>query len=110
MRSSVALDVEVFDHGFDDPVNLGQLRQVVFEVPDRDQAFASDGLKKAAGFDFTAASRPAAAMRLRAGPIGVGRNDVEQVRGNTGIGQVRGDAGSHGARAQDGDFLDPSCA
>ena len=29
---------------------------------------ASEGLKKAAGFDFTAASRPAAAKRLRAAP------------------------------------------
>ena len=41
------------------------------------------------------------------GAVGVGRNDVEQVRGNTGIGQVRGDAGAHGARAQDGDFINP---
>ncbi len=39
--------------------------------------------------------------------VGVGRNDIEQVRGNTGIGQVRGDAGAHGARAQNGDFLNP---
>ena len=69
---------------------------------------ASEGLKKAAGLDFTAASSPAAAMRLRAGPSRVGRNDVEQIRGNTGIGQVRGDAGAHGARAQNGDFLNPS--
>ena len=66
---------------------------------------ASDGSKKAAGFDFTAASSPAAAMRLRAGAVRVGRNDVEQIAGNTGIGQVRGDASAHGARAQDGNLM-----
>src|SRR5450631_3069249 len=33
---------------------------------------SSDGLKKAAGFDFTAASLPAAAKRLRAGPSASG--------------------------------------
>ena len=36
---------------------------------------------------------------LAVGAVGVGRNDVEEVRGNTGVGQVRGDAGPHGARA-----------
>ncbi len=34
----LALDVEVFDDDFDDPVDLGQLGEVVFEVADGDQA------------------------------------------------------------------------
>ncbi len=62
---------------------------------------------KAAGLDLTAASFPAAANSIARGAVGVRRNDVEQVRGNTGVGQVRRDAGAHCARAQDGDLIDP---
>ena len=60
----------------------------------------------AAGLDFLAASSPAAAILLRAGPSASGRNDIEQITGNAGIGKVRGDAGAHGSGAEDGDFID----
>ena len=41
LAQQLALDVEVFDDGFDDPVDLGELLQIVFEVADGDQAVAA---------------------------------------------------------------------
>ena len=70
-------------------------------------SLASDGLKNAAGFDFTAASKSGSRNAIARGTVGIGRNDIQQIRGNTGIGQVRGDAGTHSARAEYGDFLNP---
>ena len=67
---------------------------------------ASPGSKKAAGFDFFAASSPAAAILLRAGPSASGRNDVEQIAGHAGIGEVSGDARAHGSGAENGNFMD----
>ena len=64
---------------------------------------------KAAGLDLRAASRPASAMRLRTDAGGIGGsvrgNNIQQVRTHPGIGQVRSDAGTHGSRAEDSDFL-----
>ena len=39
--------------------------------------------------------------------VGIGWNDVQQIRRNTGVGQVRGDASAHGARTQNSDLLYP---
>ena len=38
LAQQLALDLQVFDDGFDDPVDFGELRQIVFEVADGDQA------------------------------------------------------------------------
>ncbi len=59
---------------------------------------ASELSKKAAGLDFLAASRPAAAILLRFAS-GVGRNYVEQITGHASIGEVGGDSCAHGAGA-----------
>ena len=34
----VAFDVEVFDDGFNDPINFGELLQIVFKISDCDHA------------------------------------------------------------------------
>jgi hypothetical protein len=31
-RPSIAFDLQIFGDGFDDPVNLGELGQVIFEI------------------------------------------------------------------------------
>ena len=104
LRSRVALDLQVFDHRFDDPVDLGQLLQIILKIPDGHQA-GQRGLEERRRLRlhrrFQSSGRDAVARRT----IGVRGNDIEQVRGNTSIGQVRGDASAHGARAQYGDFL-----
>ena len=91
-------EVEVFDDGLDDPVNFGELFEIVFEVADGDEA-VERGLHEGGGLRLDGSFFSGGGDAIARGAVGVGGNDVEQVRGNTGVGQVRGDAGSHGARA-----------
>ena len=65
----------------------------------------SEASKNAAGFDFRAPSSPAAAILLRAGPSRVRRDDIEQQGRHSGVGEMCRDAGAHGARAEDSDFV-----
>ena len=60
------LDIEVLDHGFDDPVHVSQFLQSSSKLPTVTKR-ASDGSMNAAGLDFFAASSPAAAILFRAG-------------------------------------------
>ena len=106
LAQQLALEVEVFDDGFDDPVDFGELLEVVFEVADGDQAIERR-LHEGGGLGLDRGFLAGGGEAVARGAVGVRRNDVEQVRGNTGVGQVRGDAGAHGARAQDGDLIDP---
>ncbi len=99
-----ALDLEVFHHGLDDPVHVSQLLQIVFEVADGDQPGQRRLEKRGRpGLDRSFQSGGGETVAHRT--VRIGRDDVQKVGGNTGIGQVRGDAGAHGARAQNGDFL-----
>ena len=70
---------------------------------------AAAALKKAAGLDFFAASRPACTILLRSaaepGRL-AGRHDIQQQHRDAGIGEVRGDARAHGSRTQHHDFVD----
>ncbi len=106
LAEEFALEVEVFDDGFDDPVDFGELLEVVFEVADGDQAIERR-LHEGGGLGFDGGFFSGGGELVARRAVGVRRNDVEQVRGNTGVGQVRGDAGAHRARAQDGDLIDP---
>ena len=107
LRSKLALDLQVFDDGLDDPVNLGELLQIVFKVADGDQA-RQRRLEEGGGLRLHRGFQPGGGDAVARRTVGIGWNDVEQIGRNTGVGQVRGDAGAHGARAQDGDFLNPS--
>ena len=107
LLQQAALDVQIFDDGLDDPVDFGELRQIVFEVADGDQP-RQRRLKEGGGLRLDRGFQSGGGNAVARGAVGVGRNDIEQVGRNTGIGQVRGDAGAHGARSQNGDFLDPS--
>ena len=102
--SRAALDIEVLDHGLDDPVHFGQLLQVIFEVADRDQA-RQRGSMKAAGFDFLRRLEPGGGDLVARRPFRARRNNVEQIAGNTGVGEVGGDARAHGSGAQNCDFM-----
>ena len=70
----------------------------------------SAGVKNAAGFDFFAASKPRThnliAVTGRCSRLQIRRNDVQQNARQPGVGQMRGDTRTHGARAQHGCLLD----
>ena len=92
------LDVEALDDCLRNPVCIGDQRQVVFDVPRRNQlrkirvhecrrARLQQPLHGALGEPVTAA-------------VTLSRH-VEHHHRHTGIGQMTGDAGPHGARADD---------
>ena len=97
-----SLEFEIFDHRFDNPIHFSKLLQIILEVADGNEAgersiheggwFGFLGSLKSGGGDFVSCRRP-----------GVGRNtcrnNIEQKAGNSGIGEVCGDAGAHGPRA-----------
>jgi len=103
-----ALQVEIFDDGFDDPVDFGELFQIIFKVADRDQAgerrvHESGGLRFFCGFetgggDFISCKCAGAGWDIAG-------NDIEQVARDAGVGEVGGDAGTHGSGAEDGYFI-----
>ena len=62
-RQQAALDLDVFGNGFDDPIAIPQLHQVIVEIADLDTA-ANSGEAKAAGLDFFSPSRAFAASLL----------------------------------------------
>ena len=100
-----ALDVEILDDGFDDPVDVGEFLEVVFEVADGDQA-GERRVEESGGLGFLRSFESGSGDFVARGTVGVGRNDVEQIAGNAGIGEMRGDAGAHGSGAENGDFMD----
>ncbi len=67
---------------------------------------ASDGSINAAGLDFLRGVESGGGDLVARRAVGVGRNNIQQITGNAGIGKVRGDAGAHGSGAEDGDFID----
>ena len=99
-----ALDVEILDDGFDDPVDVGEFLEVVFEVADRDEA-GERRVHEGGGFGFSGSFESGSGDFISCGTVGVGGNDIEQIAGNAGIGEMRGDAGAHGSGAEDGDFI-----
>ena len=102
----LALDFEVLDDGLDDPVAFGEPLQVVVEVADGDQ-LGEVRFKECRRLGLARGVKPGGGEFVARGSVGIGRHDVEQVRRNSGVGQVCGDAGTHGSRAKDCDFLDP---
>ena len=88
--SSAALDVELLDDRLDNPVAVLDARELV-EAAGRDQF---PGIRREEGI------RLERARALEPVPRGVGR-DVEQQRGNAGVGEVRCNLRAHRPRAQD---------
>ncbi len=102
------LDVEVFHHGFDDPVDVGQLFEVVIEVADGDEA-GERRFHEGGGLGFLrgieASGGDLISFRTAHGSVRAGRNNIKQIAGNTGVGKMRGDAGAHRAGAEDSNFI-----
>ena len=98
-------DIEVFNNGLDDPIDVGESSQVVIEIPDGDQTSASEASKKAAGF------RLAGVLQADGGRQNAGCSyprrcrNVQQHGTNAGIGQVSGYPGTHGPGSEYGYFF-----
>ena len=118
-REQRALDFEIFGDDFDDPVRLGAKFQVILEIAGDDAILEAarekcggpglDGGGEAGANDAIAdvgirQRQPALLLLGRK----LRRRDVQQRAPDSGIGDVRGDARAHGARAQDHDFFDRS--
>ena len=99
-REQVAFDLQVFGHGFDDPLALAQAAEIVFEVAGRDEPGGGGGEKTyrplfGGGVDAGEGGRIARGL--------AGDHDVQQVHGESGVGKVGGDARPHGPGAEDSD-------
>jgi hypothetical protein len=91
-----AFDGEIFGDGFDDPVAVFDLREVVIEAAGGDQA---------GGFGNEEGGGAAFQRGIEAIARGLGR-DVQQQRRNSGVGEMGGDAGTHGPGSEDGNTAD----
>ena len=99
----VLLDVETFDHRFDDPVAVGQQFHVVFDVTGGDQS----------GIALVHKGRRIGLEQFCYGRVGDDvtvlrpfRNDIEQHHRHPGIGHVSGDTRPHDAGADDSNLVD----
>ena len=91
------LDSQVLGHSLDHPVACSQFAQVVLKVTCRDER-GQRGLIEGGGLGLAECVE-----RGQSKPIAraiAGRNKVEEQRGNSGIGQVGSNAGTHGPGAQ----------
>ena len=102
--SKRALDVEILDHGFDDPVAFGELFKIVLEVPNGHEP-RQGRLHEGGGLGFLGSIESGGGDLVPRWGVGVGRNDIEEITGNTGVGKMCGDAGAHGSGAEDGNFI-----
>jgi len=105
LLEQAALDVEVLDNSFDDPVDVGEFLEIVFKIADGDE-LCQRGLEEGGRLGFSGRVEAGGRNLVAGGAIGVGWNDIEEIAGNAGIGEVRGDAGAHGSGAEDSDFMD----
>ena len=108
LGQQAALDLQIFGDHFDDPVRIGDARQIILKIADR--YFGSQrGRKKRGGLRFFRGFKAGEHDFVAIGGGGVLRNDVEQQAGQAGIGKVCGDARAHGAGAENNGFLNVKC-
>jgi hypothetical protein len=89
-------DVQPLDHGLDDPVGLGKLAHIVFNVAGRDQPRRAASHQRRRVHLRQPLDR-AAGDRAAVGSTGF--HDIEQHHSHTGIGAMGGDARPHHAGA-----------
>ena len=96
-------DVQAFDHGFDDPIAVGDVGEVVLEIAGRHELGRARRHERS-GFRFQHLLDGAGGERIAVGRAL--RDDVEQPNRHPGIGELRGDTGAHDAGADHGDLTD----
>ena len=104
-----AFDLKVFGDDFDNPVTAGDQRHIVVEVAEGDEAGGirgEEGCRLGLLEAVEGAQHKLVARGLGSVGGGAGRDDIEQHDGHAGVGDVGGDARTHGSGAEDGDFGD----
>ena len=99
-----ALDLEILNYGFDDPVHFRQPFQIIFKVADRNQS-RQRRLKKSPRLGFFCRFQPPSGDFIARRPLRIGRNDVQQIARNACIGEMCGDARAHSPGAQNRNFM-----
>src|ERR1039458_9479231 len=95
-----SLDFEVFGDSFDDPVALREFGKVVVERAGSDERGARR-VEKSCGLGFCERIESGESERTFRGPSFWSK--IEEKNGDSGVGQMCGDAGAHGSRAENGD-------
>ena len=88
-----ALDVELLDDRFHDPVDLGDSLQIAVEAANGDQ-------RRSIGREKRVRLQGACALEAVARDL---RGEIEQQRRHARVGEMRGDLRAHRPRAEDGD-------
>jgi len=97
-RKEVALDVEIFDDGLDDPIGLTQLIEVIAEIAEHHEiGVAWQEERRRSGL-----RHPIPSGLYNFVPIRFLGGDVQQRDRNPDSGQQRGDAAAHRPCADDG--------
>ncbi len=93
-----ALQFEILNHSLDNPIDVREFCQVIFEVADGDE-LSEIGMEEGCGLRFLRGVEAGGGELVTSASVRVRGNDVEEVRGNTCIREVCGDAGTHGPRS-----------
>ena len=98
------LDLKVLDHGFNDPIHLGDLLKIVFKISDCYQS-RKRWLEKRRRLRLLCSLKPSSSDFVPRRTIRVGRNDIEQVAWHASISEMRRDTGTHGPGAKNCNFI-----
>src|SRR3954471_12133944 len=98
-------DFEILDYRLNDPIDLGKLFDVIFKIAHANQS-SQRRVHECRRLGFLRCFESGGGNLVSRWAICVGRNNVKQVTGDAGIGEMRGDARAHGSGTQDSDFID----
>ena len=96
---------EILDYRLNDPIDLGKLFDVIFKIANANQS-SQRRVHECRRLRFLRCFEAGRGNLVSRRSICVGRNNVKQVTGDTGIGEMRGDARAHGSGTQDSYFID----
>src|SRR2546427_12723042 len=99
-----SLDLRILDDSFNDQIAVLQLRQIVFEVSHSDER-SKIGSEEGRGFGFLGGFEPRASDLVPIARL-ITRNNVEQQRRDSGIGEMRGELCAHSSGAEHSSFFD----
>src|SRR5206468_3507698 len=92
-------DFEIFGDDFDDPVGVGDAREIVFEIADGNFGGERGG-EESGRLGFFGAVEAGEHDFVAVGGRSVFWNDIEQQAGEARVGEMRGNASAHGACAE----------
>ena len=111
-RKQLPLDLQILRHNFNDPVRLRTAPQIILEIPNGN-AFRQGRCEKCRRLGLLRRLEPRAhdLVPVRCGSIGrqIGRHDIQQNAGQSGIRKMRGNPRAHRSRTQHHCLFNPPC-